>query len=37
VAPRCRVELLEKEPAEGAVWLALAEMRGGARLPVYKL
>jgi N-acetylglucosamine kinase-like BadF-type ATPase len=37
VAPRCRVELLEKEPAEGAVWLALAETAGGARLPAYKL
>jgi len=37
VAPRCRVELLEKEPAEGAVWLALAELRGGARLPAYRV
>jgi hypothetical protein len=36
VAPRCRVEMLEKEPAEGAVHLALAEARGGAQLPTYK-
>src|SRR5262249_49423386 len=28
VAPRARVELLEAEPAMGAVWLALAEARG---------
>jgi N-acetylglucosamine kinase-like BadF-type ATPase len=36
VAPRCSVELLAKEPAQGAVWLALAEARGGARVPTYK-
>jgi N-acetylglucosamine kinase-like BadF-type ATPase len=36
VAPRCRVELLEKEPAEGAVHLAIAEARGGAHLPAYR-
>jgi N-acetylglucosamine kinase-like BadF-type ATPase len=36
VAPRCQVERLETEPAAGAVWLALAEARGGARVPRYK-
>ena len=36
VAPRCQVEILEKEPAIGAVWLALAEARGGASVPRYK-
>jgi N-acetylglucosamine kinase-like BadF-type ATPase len=36
VAPRCQVEVLDREPAVGAVWLALAEARGGARLPRYK-
>jgi N-acetylglucosamine kinase-like BadF-type ATPase len=36
VAPRCQVQLLDAEPAVGAVWLALAEARGGARLPSYK-
>jgi N-acetylglucosamine kinase-like BadF-type ATPase len=36
VAPRCRVELLDREPAAGAVWLALAEARGGARVPRYR-
>src|SRR5262245_221724 len=36
VAPRCGVELLDKEPAQGAVWLALAEARGGAHVPRYK-
>jgi N-acetylglucosamine kinase-like BadF-type ATPase len=35
VAPRSQVEVLEKEPATGAVWLALAEARGGARVPRY--
>lgn len=35
VAPRCRVQLLEGEPATGAVWLALAEAHGGARIPAY--
>jgi N-acetylglucosamine kinase-like BadF-type ATPase len=33
VAPRCQVELLDREPAFGAVWLALAEARGGAQVP----
>jgi N-acetylglucosamine kinase-like BadF-type ATPase len=36
VAPRCQVRLLEEEPAVGAVWLAIAEARGGAKVPVYK-
>ena len=36
VAPRCQVEMLEQEPAVGAVWLALAEARGGAVVPHYK-
>jgi N-acetylglucosamine kinase-like BadF-type ATPase len=35
VAPRTRVRRLEVEPALGAVRLALAEARGGARIPVY--
>jgi N-acetylglucosamine kinase-like BadF-type ATPase len=35
VAPRCQVQLLNEEPAVGAVWLALAEARGGARVPQY--
>lgn len=35
VAPRSRVEPLAVEPAVGAVHLALAEARGGARLPSY--
>lgn len=37
VAPRCQVERLDKEPAAGAVWLALAEARGGAQVPRYKV
>jgi len=36
VAPRSQVRLLEQEPAAGAVCLALAEARGGLRLPKYK-
>jgi len=36
VAPRCEVALLDREPARGAVWLALAEARGGAAIPRYK-
>jgi N-acetylglucosamine kinase-like BadF-type ATPase len=36
VAPRSQVELLDKEPATGAVWLALAEANGGARVPEYR-
>ena len=34
-APRSLVSLLEVEPAMGAVRLALAEARGGARIPPY--
>jgi N-acetylglucosamine kinase-like BadF-type ATPase len=37
VAPRAQVEHLDKEPAVGAVWLALAEARGGASVPRYKV
>jgi N-acetylglucosamine kinase-like BadF-type ATPase len=36
VAPRAQVQMLDEEPAVGAVWLALAEARGGARVPQYK-
>jgi len=36
VAPRSHVEILDKEPAVGAVWLALAEANGGASLPEYR-
>jgi N-acetylglucosamine kinase-like BadF-type ATPase len=36
VAPRAQTQILDEEPAVGAVWLALAEARGGARVPVYK-
>ncbi len=36
VAPRSQARLLEQEPAMGAVRLALAEARGGARIPKYK-
>jgi len=35
-APRSDVRLLDVEPAEGAVALALEEARGGAAVPVYK-
>jgi N-acetylglucosamine kinase-like BadF-type ATPase len=34
--PIATVELLEREPASGAVSLAIQEARGGARIPVYK-
>lgn len=37
VAPRAQVEPLDKEPAEGAVWLARAEARGMAQVPRYKI
>ena len=30
-----QIDLLREEPALGAVWLALAEARGGARVPKY--
>lgn len=36
-APNSRVEHLDREPAHGAVTLALAEARGGATVPAYKL
>jgi N-acetylglucosamine kinase-like BadF-type ATPase len=36
VAPRSQVQILQEEPAVGAVWLALAEARGGAQVPRYK-
>jgi N-acetylglucosamine kinase-like BadF-type ATPase len=36
IAPSSRALLLEVEPAFGAVRLALAEIHGGARLPIYK-
>jgi N-acetylglucosamine kinase-like BadF-type ATPase len=35
-APHCRVTLLDREAAEGAVTFALQEARGGAQIPVYK-
>jgi N-acetylglucosamine kinase-like BadF-type ATPase len=35
-APRSLVRRLDREPAEGAVMLALQEARGGAQVPVYK-
>jgi N-acetylglucosamine kinase len=36
-APLSRVQRLDREPATGAVALALQEARGGARVPAYKL
>jgi N-acetylglucosamine kinase-like BadF-type ATPase len=36
VAPRAEVELLDKEPAAGAVWLARAESMGSAQVPQYR-
>jgi hypothetical protein len=30
------VQILQEEPAVGAVWLALAEAHGGAHVPQYK-
>jgi N-acetylglucosamine kinase len=36
-APGSRVRLLDREPAFGAVALALQEARGGAAIPAYKL
>ena len=35
LARHSRVARLNQEPALGAVRLALAEMKGGAKLPVY--
>src|SRR5436190_5268162 len=37
IAPRCQVQLLDQEPAVGAVWLALAEAKGRALVPKYKM
>src|SRR3954465_12672225 len=34
--PPAPTDVLLEEPAMGAVWLALAEARGAARIPVYK-
>jgi N-acetylglucosamine kinase-like BadF-type ATPase len=36
IAPKARVARLDIEPAIGAVRLALAEARGGAKIPVYR-
>ena len=36
IAPRAEARILDREPAAGAVHLALAEARGGARIPPYK-
>ena len=36
-SPQSRVRLLDREPAAGAVALALQEARGGAVIPAYKL
>jgi N-acetylglucosamine kinase len=36
LAPAARVKVLEREPAWGAVLIALAEARGERRIPVYK-
>ena len=36
VAPRAQAQILLEEPAVGAVRLALAEARGGARVPHYR-
>lgn len=35
-APQSRVQLLDREPATGAVALALKEASGGVRIPAYK-
>jgi len=35
LAPRCRVQRLQREPAHGAVALAVAEANGSARIPKY--
>jgi N-acetylglucosamine kinase-like BadF-type ATPase len=37
MAPRTTSRLLQEEPAHGALWLALAEARGGAAVPHYKI
>jgi N-acetylglucosamine kinase-like BadF-type ATPase len=36
-APGTRAQLLEREPATGAVALAIQEARGGASIPAYKI
>ena len=36
IAPRSTVHHLDREPATGAVQLALAEVHGGAQVPRYK-
>jgi N-acetylglucosamine kinase-like BadF-type ATPase len=36
LAHRCKVIRLDQEPALGAVRLAVAELKGGAKLPVYR-
>src|SRR5687768_4774921 len=36
LAPQSKVMRLDQEPALGAVRLALAELRGGAKIPVYR-
>jgi hypothetical protein len=35
IAPRAAVQKLDREPAYGAVLLAIADARGDARLPTY--
>jgi hypothetical protein len=35
LTPKCRVQRLQREPAHGAVALAVAEAAGGARIPRY--
>ena len=37
IAPRATVRMLDREPAHGAVLLALAEARGDSRVPAYTL
>jgi len=37
VAPRAAIERLAREPAAGAVWLALQEAHCGASVPAYRL
>jgi N-acetylglucosamine kinase-like BadF-type ATPase len=37
IAPRAAVRTLDREPAHGAVLLALAEARGGNRMPAYQV
>jgi hypothetical protein len=36
MAPQSRAVTLDREPAHGAVALALAELRGETRLPTYR-